>query len=257
MPRFGRKGTATPHASGSSADLAPVATALVATYEGALTDADGRIRVEDLLSAASAACGEACIAAAGEFDPEHHDFTPGGAVLSERVNAILCADAVGWAEAGASVFGVIHDGALLHGYAEGDFPAIAEVIRSYVAGLGGGAAGAAGALGAAGPPGDDATDPAASWGRVPLSVSEVHRPFVQPLRHAYELRPAVRRILRGAGIPTPAWPTACAAALVIELGRVRAAIDPGVALRIVLETVNGMAKMAPMTDRHLREGSAG
>jgi hypothetical protein len=38
---------------------------------------------------------------------------------------------------------------------------------------------------------------------------------------------------------------------------VRAAIDRGVALRIVLETVNGMAKMAPMTERHLRAGAAG
>jgi hypothetical protein len=41
---------------------------------------------------------------------------------------------------------------------------------------------------------------------------------------------------------------------VIELARVRAAIDPAIALRIVLETVNGMAKTAPMTARHLAAG---
>jgi hypothetical protein len=53
------------------------------------------------------------------------------------------------------------------------------------------------------------------------------------------------------------WPSACAAALVIELARVRQAIDPGIAVRIVLETVNGTAKMAPMTARHMREAGAG
>jgi hypothetical protein len=221
-------------------NLQAVATALVAIYEAALTDADGRIRVEDLLSAAGAACGEACIVAAGEFDPEDHRFTPGSAVLSDRVNAILCADAAEWAAAGTSVFGVIHEGALRNGYAATDFPTIADAIRVYVAGIGSG--------------GDD---PEAEWGRVPLSVPDVHRPFAQPLRRAYELRPAVRRALTDGGIARAEWPTVCAAALVIELGRVRQAIDPGVAIRIVLETVNGMAKMAPMTDRHLREGAAG
>jgi hypothetical protein len=42
-------------------------------------------------------------------------------------------------------------------------------------------------------------------------------------------------------------------AALIELARVRGAIDPGIAIRIVLETVNGMAKMAPMTERQVRE----
>jgi hypothetical protein len=33
---------------------------------------------------------------------------------------------------------------------------------------------------------------------------------------------------------------------------VRGTIEPGTAIRIVFETTNGMAKMAPMTDRHFR-----
>jgi hypothetical protein len=41
-----------------------------------------------------------------------------------------------------------------------------------------------------------------------------------------------------------------------ELARVRTAIEPAVAIRIVLETTNGMAKMAPLTDRHVREATA-
>jgi hypothetical protein len=34
-------------------------------------------------------------------------------------------------------------------------------------------------------------------------------------------------------------------------------IDRGVAVRIVLETMNGMAKTTPMTERHLRENAGG
>ena len=41
-----------------------------------------------------------------------------------------------------------------------------------------------------------------------------------------------------------------------ELVRVRSAINPGIATRIALETTNGMAKMAPMTERHFREAAA-
>jgi hypothetical protein len=56
MPFFGRKEPPPP-------GIQEVAQALAATFEAALTDA-GRIRVEDLLGAAGAVCGEACIAAA-------------------------------------------------------------------------------------------------------------------------------------------------------------------------------------------------
>jgi hypothetical protein len=53
--------------------LDEVAQGLVAIFEAYSSDPDGRIRVEDLLSAAAAASGEACIAAAGELDREMHD----------------------------------------------------------------------------------------------------------------------------------------------------------------------------------------
>lgn len=89
---------------------------------------------------------------------------------------------------------------------------------------------------------------------MPLSVADDHRPRLQPLRQAYELRGPVRALFADHGLEPPTWPAACAAALVIELARVRAAIDPAIAIRIVLETVNGMAKTVPMTARRLAEG---
>ena len=210
--------------------------ALSALYEAKVHDAEGRIRVEDLLSAAAAACGEACIAAASDFDLEHHTFAPGAAVLSDRVNAILVADAPDWCSAATSVFGIIRGGALAQGYAADDFPPLEEPIRLFAAAIGG----------------DDGTA-RVPWGFVPLSVPEADRPVIQPLRQAYELRPGVRAIFAEHQMPAAEWPHTCAFALVVELARVREAIDPGIAVRLVLETVNGMAKTAPMTNRNMRE----
>ena len=242
MPKFGRR-SKDEEARRPSPDRPPndpdglreAASALSELFEAKVIDADGRIRVEDLLSVAAAVCGEACIAAAGEIDPEHHGLEPGSAVLSDRVNAILVADAPDWSAAATSVFGIIRGGALAQGYAEADFPPITEPIRFFVAALGGGGA---------------------PWGFVPISVPEDHRPFVQPLRQAYELRAPARAVFAEQRMPAAEWPAASAFALVIELARVRDAIDHGVATRLVLETVNGMAKTAPMTDERLRETSA-
>jgi hypothetical protein len=80
---------------------------------------------------------------------------------------------------------------------------------------------------------------------------------VPPLRQAYELRGPVRAVFAEHQMPPGEWPPTCAFALVVELARVRDAIDHRVAVRIVLETVNGMAKTAPMTDRHLRDAANG
>ena len=50
-------------------------------------------------------------------------------------------------------------------------------------------------------------------------------------------------------------PGVCALALVAELAQVRDAIDHKVALSLVFETINGMAKTAPMTATAFREAS--
>src|SRR5215510_6466385 len=136
MPLFGRKA----HDESTEASRGPAEApeALGRLIESAVTDSDGRIRVEDLLSAAGAVCGESCIAAADEFDPESHDFVPGSAVLSDRVNEILSGNATEWPKTGDSVFGLVFAGAIRAGYVVEDFPVLADVFRVYLAGLGGG-----------------------------------------------------------------------------------------------------------------------
>jgi hypothetical protein len=223
-----------PGPADASYDLRAVTTALCALYE-ARCSVGGRIRVEDLLSAASAVCGEACIAVAGEVDPTHHAFTPGSVVMSDRVNTILASDTTEWSGTGSSVFGLIRTGAIASGYSAGEMPPLADVFRAFAAGVGG--------------------KDAAEWGFVPLSVPADNRPRIQPVRDAYELRPAVRRALGDQRVPVADWAAVTALAVVTELGRVRDAIDHRIALRLVLDTVNGMAKTAPMTDEAFKDAS--
>ena len=233
MPLFGRKSRNEPTSPRGPAEAAEALGQLV---EGAVTGTDGRIRVEDLLSAAGAVCGEACIAAAGMVDPEDHDFVPGSAVLSDRVNEILCGNAMEWPKTGDTVFGLVFAGAIRGGYVIEDFPVLADVFRVYLAGLGG--------------------DGADRWGFVSLSVPADNWPRIPPLRAAYELREPVRAALQERAVPKQSWPTATGLLVARELARVHDAIDRGVGVRMAIETINGMAKMAPMTERHLREAAA-
>ena len=58
-------------------------------YLCAFTKKDGRIRVEDLITAVSSVVGELCIGAAGDFNPRKHQFVPGSRVFSEKVNELF------------------------------------------------------------------------------------------------------------------------------------------------------------------------
>jgi hypothetical protein len=214
-------------------DPGTVARALIERFESAAT-VGGGIRVEDLLSAAAAVCGEACIAAAGEFDPENHDFTPGSVVMSDRINGILAGDSTDWEQAGESVFGVIRASALANGYAADEFPKLENVFRGFAAGVASGET---------------------EWGFVPLTVPADNLPRIQPVRSAYELRGPVHRILADNHVARSDAPALIALAIGGELARVREAIDHRIATTLVLETINGMAKTAPMTDTAFREAT--
>ena len=243
MPLFGRRSKdeearrPSPERPPNDPDgLREAASALSELFEARLMDADGRIRVEDLLSAAAAVCGEACIAAAGEIDPQHHALEPGSAVLSDRVNAILVADAPNWGGAATSVFGIVRGGALAQGYARGRLPA------------------------------DRRADPAlrrgARRGRGAVGLRAAERARGPPaVRAAACARPTScgRRLERcspSSGCPPRSGRRRAPSRSSSSSARVRDAIDHGVATRLVLETVNGMAKTAPMTDEHMREPAA-
>lgn len=206
-----------------------LAEQVVGLLIGGLKDADGRVHAEDLISASAAIVGERCIEAAGDFNPREHEFAPGSHVFSDAVNDLLCGNVSTRLEdcPADSVFGRLRDELLTNGYNRSDFPDIESVFRSYAGGI----------------------RKPEDWGWVPLSVGENNRPFLMPLRVAYETRAAVDEIFKPFQRDRRRCLAVATRALAQVLTLIRDAIQPAVALRIAFETANGMAKTAPMTQQ--------
>ena len=74
-----------------------------------------------------------------------------------------------------------------------------------------------------------------------------------PLRSAFELRRAALEIINQEPIPIDAFSSASSITLISALTVTQPAIDKAVAIRLAMETMNGMAKTAPVLPRHLEE----
>jgi len=199
--------------------------ALCAGLAEALTQ-NGRIHVEDLISAAAAITGEAIIGAAKDFNPRQHDYTPGSRVLSQKANELFCGDKDILEAPGDSVVGVLRDRLNKCGFTNAEFPEIKDVFTCFVANIG----------------------KAEDWGKVPLSIPKDNHPFVMPLRAAYETRPLVDKVFDQLGDDQYQRLQAAALALAEALCKTRDVLNRRAAITLALETVNGMAKTAPMTD---------
>lgn len=212
----------------------PIRQKLVDLVLGALRDQNSRVRVEDAISAAATIVGERCIDAAGDFPLREHELSPGSPAFSTRANQLICGDAT---EGGVrhipadSVVGVLRARLDSRLYADTEFPDLPEIFRQYAARIG----------------------HAADWGKVPLSVSEEHLPFIPPLRVGYETRGRVDDILAPARDDKLRCLRIATEALAEILAKVASAIDHKVALTIAIETINGMAKTAPMTERAMQQ----
>lgn len=187
---------------------------------------NGRIRVEDLISAAAAITGEAIIGAAKDFNPRRHDYTPGSRVLSQKANELFCGDKDFLETPVDSVVGILRDKLNKCGFTNADFPELKEVFTYFVANIG----------------------KAADWGKVPLSIPKDNHPFILPLRAAYETRPMVDKIFAQLGDDQNHRLQAATLALAEALCKTRDVLNRRAAITLALETVNGMAKTAPMTD---------
>jgi|GEM_PF-1233389 len=212
----------------------PIRQKLVDLVLDALRDENGRIRVEDTISAAATIVGERCIDAAGDFPLREHELAPGSRAFSTRANELICGDV---SEGDVrqiptdSIVGVLRARLDSRLYSDAEFPAMAEVFRQYAARFG------------------DAAD----WGKVPLSVPEDHLPFIPPLRIGYETRARVDDILAPARDDKARCLKIAIEALAEILAMVASAIDHKLALTIAIETINGMAKTAPMTERAMQQ----
>jgi hypothetical protein len=217
---------------------ASIETCAHALYEAlakALTQ-NGRIHVEDLISAAAAIVGERCISAAGDFDPLNHTFPPGQRVFSTNVNNLISGDAQSVAESPAeSIIGILRSHLLKCGFSEVDFPGLKDVFTYFAANVG--------------EPED--------WGKVPLSISKDHHPFILPLRAAYEMRGTVDKLFAPLGDDRRQKLHAATLTLAETLCKTRDVLDRKIASTLAIETVNGMAKTAPMTDAAMAKIKSG
>ena len=201
------------------------AHALYKALANALTK-DGRIRVEDLISAAASIVGEATLNAAGDFNPREHQFTPGARVFSDKANDLFCGDKDFNEAPAISIVGILSEKLPKCGFTKVDFPPLKEIFAYFAANIG----------------------KEEEWGKVPLSVPKDNHPFILPLRASYELRPTVDKIFTPLGDNQDQRLQAATFALAEVLCKTRDVLDRRIAITLALETVNGMAKTAPMTD---------
>jgi hypothetical protein len=201
------------------------ADALYTALKGAVTKG-GRIRVEDLISASASVVAEAAIAEAGDLDPRRHDLVPGSRMFSTNINRILCDDK-SFAEAPPdSIVGTLREKLIGCGFTHIDFPVLNEVFKYFAANIG----------------------KKEDWGKVPLSVPQQHHPFLLPIRVVYETRSAVDQCLAPLGGNQTQRLRATTLALAKALCETRDVLSRTIATTLAIETVNGMAKTAPMTD---------
>lgn len=92
---------------------------------------NGRVQVEDLISAAAAIVGEAAIAAAGEFDPRRHSYTPGTRIFSTNINGLICGDRSYEDAPANSIIGILRDKLSGSGFTPADFPALRNVFEYF------------------------------------------------------------------------------------------------------------------------------
>jgi hypothetical protein len=215
----------------------PLRKKLVDLVLNALRDKDGRIRAEDAISAAATIVGERCIDLAADYPLRDHDMTPGARAFSTKANELICgevADGKASQLPADSVVGVLRARLDTGLYPDVEFPVLSDVFRHYAACVGN----------------------AADWGKVPLSVGEDHLPFIPPLRVGYETRGRVDDILLPVRDDKARCLRIATQSLADILVMVASAIDHQVALTLAIETINGMAKTAPMTARAMQQAQA-
>lgn len=197
---------------------------------------NGRIHVEDFISAAAAIVGELSIEVAGDFNPRQHDYPPGQRVFSTNVNILFSGDKDIDDAPSDSVVGILYQKLLSCGFSRSDFPpALKDIFSFFAANVG----------------------KAEDWGKAPLSVPKENYPFMMPLQVAYESRAAVDKIFAPIAGDRKMKLRAATLTLAKTLCETRDVLARRVAITLALETVNGMSKTAPMTDAAMAKLKAG
>lgn len=171
--------------------------------------------------------GEAAVLASGVIDLETTDLPPGSPVFGDPMNQVLTGDTANLASVPPeSVVGILVAELVPSTFALEAMPPLKQLYANVAAGV-----------------------RSVEWGNVPLSVPADNAPSVLPIQVAFELRPAVDAAVLATQLDASRRHVLPTLALAEGLRQVQAAIDPAIAVRLALEVVFGMAKMAPMTNR--------
>ncbi len=182
----------------------------------------GGVRVEDYIATLAAAAGEAALAASG-FDVEHHDLAPGSVLHDDAARSRLTGDPVTSPAPSGTVWSILEP---LVGRAvpPSALPHPQELYDQTERNLG-----------RAGP-----------WGLV-TTVGDDHAPARAPLHQALLLRPSVLETERLFVAAVSDRHIVTASALTSAIDQTKGAIDPAISLRLALEVLFGVARLAPMT----------
>jgi hypothetical protein len=212
---------------------------VLAIYEIA-RDSDGNYRPEDLISAAAAFTGESAMRQAHDFDFDRHTFTPGRPVFSQKINEILSGDRTNWEEMpDGCVFGALYGILINHPnrpWPREDFPDVGGIYSRFAAARKHGAS-------------------QAEWGKAPLSVPPSHYPSerLPPLRVAFDMRTFVYKSWAKEKLSADAVLTMAQLNLIMIMTQMQPQVDPAIGLLLAFETINAMAKTAPVLPKHMQE----
>lgn len=191
---------------------------------------DKGVRVEDAICVMSTVVAERCIEVANEFSIDEHEFEPGSAVFSEKINDILVGPVAveNWNELPQeSVFATIKRKINSH-FDNSSFPVLTGIFENYAKNVG-----------------------QTEWGNLTLSIPDDNKPFFIPLQAGYETRKFVdKNINLENDEKTLKIVIDAIARILIET---KMALEPKVALTLSFEIINGMAKTATMTDKKMAE----
>lgn len=188
------------------------------------------VRVEDAICLISTIVAERCIEVANEFSINEHDFVPGSAVFSEKINELLVGEVAveNWNELPKEcVFAKIKSKIDSH-FDNSSFPSLTGIFENYAENVG-----------------------KTEWGNLNLSIPEDNKPFFLPLQVGYETRKFIdKNINLENSEKTLQIAINAIGKILIET---KMALDSSIALVMTFEIINGMSKTATMTDKKMAE----
>jgi hypothetical protein len=188
------------------------------------------VRVEDAICLISTIVAERCIKVTNEFSIDEHDFEPGSAVFSEKINKLLVGQIAveNWNDLPKEcVFSRIKSKIDSH-FDNRFFPSLTKIFENYAENIG-----------------------KAEWGNLNLPIPDDNKPFLLPLQVGYETRKFIdKNINLENNEKTLQIALNVLGEILIET---KMALDSSIALVMTFEIINGMSKTATMTDKKMAE----